>query len=166
MTGISFGVCHFRSTIDSYWLSSWYAVSDNRGGVLHADLREDKMKGKRWKLSESKIGCISVNPANQHYFVTSQLNREIRLWDARMVSRLESVTDYDTAFEQACVANYDTGRACSSTYFDPSGKHMLSTSYDDAIRGEKSAGRWDGAWTLTAAQQSGTWTLAISLLKD
>ena len=100
------------------------------------------MKGKRWKLSDSKIGCISVNPIDQYYFATAQLNREVRLWDARMVLSLKDVNDYSSAIEKASIAVFDTHRACSSAYFDPSGRHLLTTSYDDAIRGWSSAARF------------------------
>ena len=60
----------------------------------------------------------------------------MRLWDARKLSDLDHVaTSYDDAMESACIASFEHGKACSSAYFDPSGNHLLSTSYDDYVRG-------------------------------
>ena len=104
--------------------------------MTHADLREAKSKHRRWKISRDKAGCISVNPANQNYFVTAHLNREVRLWDARKLLDMDhSTVTHEEAMEDACIASFEHGKACSSAYFDPSGTHLLSTSYDDYIRG-------------------------------
>lgn len=106
-------------------------VSDNAGGATRADLREPKKAHQRWKIAESKAGCISLNPANENYFVTSHLNHDVRLWDARKLMKLDSkTTPYADAFENACVASFSHNRACSSAYFDPSGKYLVSTAYD------------------------------------
>lgn len=113
-------------------------VSDNGGGVTHQDLRQPTSTAKRWKVAESKAGCISLNPANENYFATSHLNRDVRIWDVRMLRAVDSLTagaDHETVYDKACTAVYEHGRACSSAYFDPSGRHLLSTSYDNYVRG-------------------------------
>lgn len=112
-------------------------VSDNRGGVMHADLREDKKKHRRWKVAENKVGCISLNPANENMFATAHLNRDVRIWDSRKLMKIESTkSDYYTTYQKACVASYEHGKAVTSAYFDPSGRHLVTTCYDDKIRGE------------------------------
>lgn len=112
-------------------------MSDNRGGVTHADLREPKKRHRRWKIAESKAGCISLNPANEHIFATAHLNRDMWIWDTRNLTKLDSSrTGHHTVYDKACVASYEHGKAVTSAYFDPSGKHLVSTCYDDKIRSE------------------------------
>ena len=111
-------------------------VSDNSGGVTHQDLRQPMSTAKRWKVAESKAGCISLNSANENYFATSHLNRDVRIWDIRMLRKLDSIeSSHETVYEKACTAVFEHGRACTSAYWDPSGKHLLSTSYDNFVRG-------------------------------
>lgn len=115
-----------------------FLVSDNRGGLTHADMRESKKQHRRWKIAESKAGCVAINPANEHMLATSHLNRDMRIWDVRKLTKINSVkSDYYTSNEKACVASYEHGKAVTSAYFDPSGRNLLSTCYDDKIRGEK-----------------------------
>ena len=108
--------------------------------MLHQDLRAPKDTARRWKVAESKAGCISLNPLDENYFVTSHLNRDIRLWDARKLQSVSSKarSDYGANFDNACLASFEHGKACSSAYWDPSGTRLLSTSYDNLVRGESS----------------------------
>jgi len=118
-------------------LCVFFAVSDNRGGLTHADMRESKKQHRRWKIAESKAGCVAINPANENMLVTSHLNRDMRIWDVRKLTKIDSVkSDYYTSYEKACVASYEHGKAVTSAYFDPSGRNLLSTCYDDKIRGK------------------------------
>lgn len=114
------------------------SASDNAGGVTRQDLRAPTSAGQRWKVSESKAGCISLNPANENYFATAHLNRDVRIWDAR---KMRAITDWQDAdyhqvYANASMADYEHGHACSSAYWDPSGRHLLTSSYDDRLRSE------------------------------
>jgi len=133
------------------------SASDNAGGVTRQDLRAPPSSAKRWKVSESKAGCISINPANENYFATAHLNRDVRIWDARKVTDVRNwkEADHHDLFSNACVASFEHGKACSSAYWDPSGKHLLSTSYDDYIRS-----KWN---SLAGAYNELTSTLTSSL---
>lgn len=105
--------------------------------MTHQDLRQPTSTAVRWKVAESKAGCISLNPANENYFATSHLNRDVRMWDVRMLRKLDSATSsHEEVYDKACTAVYEHGRACSSAYFDPSGRHLLSTAYDNYLRSE------------------------------
>lgn len=53
-------------------------VSDAEGGVSHIDLREDKSKARRWRLSSSKIGCVSVNPMHPEKLLCSSNDRTLK----------------------------------------------------------------------------------------
>ena len=53
-------------------------VSDGEGGVSHLDLRQHKSKAKRYFLSDSKIGCVSVNPTRPNFLLTASNNRSLK----------------------------------------------------------------------------------------
>jgi hypothetical protein len=133
--------------------------------VLHRDLRAPKKTTKRWQLSENKIGCISVNPADDTMFVTAHLNRDMRcassgaasvltcgrIYDARKLTAQSTDNGRDELYEACCVSEYSHEKACcmchlrsfvrtyagsASAYFDWEGKRILSTSYDNTMRSE------------------------------
>jgi len=53
-------------------------LSDAEGWVTHLDLREDKSKRRAYQLSDQKIGCMSVNPTNPKFILTSSNNRVLK----------------------------------------------------------------------------------------
>jgi hypothetical protein len=53
-------------------------LSDAEGWLTHLDLREDKSKRRTYQLSEQKIGCVSVNPINPAFILTSSNNRTLK----------------------------------------------------------------------------------------
>ena len=88
---------------------------------------------RRWAIDTTKIGCISLNPANPYLAVTAHLKRSLKLWDLRQLS--STPQDGTTAkIEASLLATHEHAKACSSAYFDPSGTRIVSTSYDDRIR--------------------------------
>lgn len=112
-------------------------VADNLGGVYHVDLRSPKRnRARRWELSHNKIGGISLCQANESRFVTAHLSREMRLYDARMLQKRSVQDDHSDHNERVMLASYAHSKACSSAVFDPTSNHILSTSYDDLLRGE------------------------------
>ncbi len=52
-------------------------ISDGEGGVSHLDLRQHKSKAKRYFLSDSKIGCASLNPTRPNFLLTASNNRTL-----------------------------------------------------------------------------------------
>ncbi|GAA99689.1 hypothetical protein E5Q_06393 [Mixia osmundae IAM 14324] len=109
-------------------------LSDTRGGILHHDMREAQKKTRRWLGGDKKIGCVSLNPINERYIVTAHLDRDVRVWDARALSNCSVISSSQTNVKDACLARYEHGYACSSAYWDPSGSHILTTSYDNKCR--------------------------------
>ncbi|KAG0147965.1 hypothetical protein CROQUDRAFT_655560 [Cronartium quercuum f. sp. fusiforme G11] len=109
--------------------------SDNSGGLSHRDLREAKGKAKRWEMSKKKIGCVSLCPnSGDRWVVTAGLNREMRIWDLKILAGLSTDSELETLESKACVVNYPHRLACSSAYFNSTGNKLLSTSYDDTLR--------------------------------
>ncbi|KZP19487.1 WD40 repeat-like protein [Athelia psychrophila] len=133
-------------------------VSDSLGGLTHLDLREDKTARPRWYgLSDHKIGCISVNPREPHFLLTASNSKMLSIWDARKLSTIP-VEDLSAAFgkDVSTPIDFDSdtvkrfcetkkgegchrgewqhGKSASSAYWDPRGRNIVSTSYDDSLR--------------------------------
>ncbi|KAJ3564049.1 hypothetical protein NP233_g8544 [Leucocoprinus birnbaumii] len=132
-------------------------ISDGIGGATHLDLREGKSKARRFGLSDNKIGCISVNPARPSFILTASNNRTLKVWDVRKLQTLVSeLSDSSGKAKAAEPAEYDYevvtqftaskrgsgllrgewphDKSCSSAYWDPRGRQIVSTSYDDTLR--------------------------------
>ncbi len=154
-------------------------ISDNSGGVTHVDLRERGSTTRRYELSDTKIGTISVNPTRTHFLLTASNSRLIkyvrykhgfmcyslslyRIWDARKLHGMP-VTLLDQAAQETTAGelthgtlDFDAGvvnkyvestkgkgalraeflhsKSASSAYWDPRGRQIVSTSYDDRLR--------------------------------
>ncbi|KAK7693661.1 hypothetical protein QCA50_003230 [Cerrena zonata] len=121
-------------------------VSDASGGVTHLDLRQDKSKARRYQLSEQKIGTVSINPAVNYFVLTASNSRVLKIWDARKLAVIETVDPTDVDGEavdnflgsdegQTCMrGEWRHGKSVSSAFWDPRGRGIVSTSYDDKIR--------------------------------
>jgi hypothetical protein len=53
-------------------------ISDGAGGATHLDLREGQRKVRRYELSDTKIGCVSINPSRPHFILTASNNRTLK----------------------------------------------------------------------------------------
>ncbi|KAI3610521.1 hypothetical protein WG66_006944 [Moniliophthora roreri] len=127
-------------------------VSDAAGGLTHLDLRQPKSRARWYGLSDQKIGCVSVNPTQPHFLVTSSLSRSMKIWDARKLQTLtpKGKTSSDVPIEFnfetvekhteskngiGCLrAEWRHDKSVSSAYWDPRGRSIVSTCYDDALR--------------------------------
>ncbi|KAJ8482107.1 hypothetical protein ONZ45_g15069 [Pleurotus djamor] len=137
-------------------------ISDSLGGVTHVDLRLDKSKAQWYGLSDQKIGCLSLNPTQPNFMVTASNSRELRIWDIRKLSDIvgevqdtkpptstsgssagdSSQFDAQTVLEYAsskkgtgCLrGEWRHDKSVSSAYWDPRGRGIVSTSYDDTLR--------------------------------
>ncbi|KAF8077901.1 WD40-repeat-containing domain protein [Lyophyllum atratum] len=129
-------------------------VSDGAGGVTHLDLREDNKNTRWYGLSEQKIGCISINPTRPHFLLTASNDRSLKIWDARKLQQLDAnLSDAASGatgleFGHDTITSFletDSGKPClraewrhtksvSSAYWDPRGRSIVSTSYDDKLR--------------------------------
>ncbi|EIW85143.1 WD40 repeat-like protein [Coniophora puteana RWD-64-598 SS2] len=128
-------------------------ISTANGTIINLDLRQDKSKARWYDLQDQKIGSISVNPTNPHYLLTASNNRTLKVWDIRMLRTLQSGKSLNTSSEPYRF-DYDTmqnfieskrgqgflrgefghGKSVSSAFWDPRGRSIVSTSYDDTIR--------------------------------
>ncbi|VDB83034.1 unnamed protein product [Peniophora sp. CBMAI 1063] len=151
-TGISSELFHLEDTLinclDVVPGSHEMWLSDASGGVTHLDLREDTQKTSRWyQLSDQKIGSLSVNPTNPAFLLTASNTRLMKIWDARKLSKIPAAGD-SLDFDAEKVAEFskskpgkamqrgefEHGKSVSSAYWDPRGRSIVSTSYDDTLR--------------------------------
>lgn len=58
------------------------------------------------------------------------------MWDLRQLQGLPDDDLTDDLLDDCILATTEQSNAVSSAYFDPSGTKILSTSYDDKLRGE------------------------------
>ncbi|KAF8651464.1 hypothetical protein AX16_004763 [Volvariella volvacea WC 439] len=137
-------------------------ISDSLGGAVHLDLREPKTAARRYELSGHKIGSVSVNPTRTHFLLTASNSRNLKIWDIRKLGKIPYAKnpptpssdrdssgnpalidlDFETV-EKYCQSNkglgsqradWVHGKSVSSAYWDPRGRSIVSTSYDDALR--------------------------------
>ncbi|KAI0736996.1 WD40-repeat-containing domain protein [Fomitopsis betulina] len=125
-------------------------ISDSDGGITHLDLREDRSKARWYQVSEQKVGSVSINPTTPHYLVTASNSRAMRIWDIRKLQNIqrgsknesEYPNDFDVINEhlespkgKGCLrAEWRHGKSVSAAYWDPRGRSIVSTSYDDLLR--------------------------------
>ncbi|KAG2158180.1 WD40-repeat-containing domain protein [Suillus bovinus] len=105
-------------------------ISDDSGGLTHLDLREPKDKACWYGLSTAKIGTVSINPTSPHFLLTASNSRELKLGpfkEGKGVVR----------------GIFQHGKSVSSAYWDPRGRSIVSTSYDDVIRQTDGFTVWD-----------------------
>lgn len=76
-----------------------------------------------WQLSEKKIGGFSLYPTHPHYFVTASLDRTMKLWDLRNLSRDEPVP----------VGEHASRLSVSHAAFNSAGQ-VATSSYDDSLK--------------------------------
>ncbi|KAJ3558674.1 hypothetical protein NM688_g783 [Phlebia brevispora] len=129
-------------------------ISDAGGGLTHLDLREDKSKARWYQLSDQKIGSVSINPVDPNFVLTASNSRVLKVWDVRKLAKIavphdkhakhvgpieitgEDVEAYlGTMQGKSCVrGEWRHDKSVSSAYWDPHGRRIVSTSYDDTIR--------------------------------
>lgn len=100
------------------------------------------------------VGGLSINPVNPNIAVTGHLKHDLRsvfpspslpsalltfffhrrVWDLRKLVGMPEDA-YGEEFDDCIVANYEHTKACSAAYWDRSGTKVLTTSYDDVLRG-------------------------------
>lgn len=123
-------------------------IADTNGGVTHLDLRQDKSKARWYQLSEDKIGCCSINPVQTHLLLTTSNSRVLRIWDTRKLQSVsvkgkgphEIDSEHLQKFQETkegknvMCGEWRHGKSVTAGYWDPHGRRIVSTSYDDTIR--------------------------------
>ncbi|KIW66817.1 hypothetical protein PV04_06111 [Phialophora macrospora] len=93
------------------------------GAFGRYDARTAPSTAELFQLSEKKIGGFSLHPLAPHYVATASLDRFLRLWDLRMVTK-EMPT---------LVGEHESRLSVSHAAFNTAGQ-VATTSYDDTIK--------------------------------
>ncbi|KIY43382.1 WD40 repeat-like protein, partial [Fistulina hepatica ATCC 64428] len=122
-------------------------LSDANGGVTHLDLRLGRSSARTFYLSDQKIGCVSINSTHTNLLLAASNSRSLKIWDVRMLQKIAGNSEVPT-FDNDVVNEYAESKrglgtlrgewrhdkSVSAAYWDPSGTHVVSTSYDDRLR--------------------------------
>lgn len=96
----------------------------------------------RWQLSDKKIGGFSLYPSQPHYFATASLDRFMRLWDLRKLSRKDPTP----------VGEHESRLSVSHAAFNSAGQ-VATSSYDDTLKiydfGPKGIASWKPGHTVS-----------------
>ena len=114
----------------------WTTLSGSFGRY---DMRTPKNQSEgtvsHWQLSEKKIGGFSLFPSAPHYFATASLDRYMRVWDLRKLSKKEPVP----------IAEHESRLSVSHAAFNAAGQ-IATSSYDDTLKiydlGAKGISSW------------------------
>lgn len=79
-------------------------------------------------LSEKKIGGFSVHPLQPHFVATASLDRFLRIWDLRKITR-----NTDGASMPGLIAEHESRLSVSHAAFNAAGD-VATSSYDDTIK--------------------------------
>ncbi|RVX75602.1 hypothetical protein B0A52_00955 [Exophiala mesophila] len=93
------------------------------GSFGRYDLRQSPSTVELYQLSEKKIGGFSLNPVAPHYVATASLDRFMRLWDLRKITKKLP----------ALVGEHESRLSVSHAAFNTAGQ-VATTSYDDTIK--------------------------------
>ncbi|KKK25518.1 hypothetical protein ARAM_004159, partial [Aspergillus rambellii] len=89
-----------------------------------------------WQLSEKKIGGFSLYQTHPHYFATASLDRTMRLWDLRKLSRSNPVP----------IGAHQSRLSVSHAAFNAAGQ-IATSSYDDTLKIYDFSTKGIAAWT-------------------
>lgn len=115
------------------------------GQFGRSDVRESPKVVTQWQLSEKKIGGFSLMSSQPHFFATASLDRFMRLWDLRKLSKSNPVP----------IGEHGSLLSVSHAAFNSLG-HVATSSYDDSLKiydfGKKGIASWNHGHTLSDAE--------------
>lgn len=126
------------------------------GAFGQHDIRADAARTKLFELSEKKIGGFTLNPRTPHYMATASLDRTMKLWDLRKLSK-----NLPTL-----VGEHESRLSVSHAAFNTAGQ-VATSSYDDTIKihsfGAGGANKASGTDNL---ESMATWKVGRVLSED
>ena len=93
------------------------------GGFGKYDIRTPTNQVQTYQLSEKKIGGFTLNPLAPHYLATASLDRTMKLWDLRKITKKLPTL----------VGEHESKLSVSHAAFNTAGQ-VATSSYDDTIK--------------------------------
>jgi WD40 repeat protein len=106
------------SCIDIIDNEIWFSNFEGQVGMIDKRNESRSINSNLFMKSEKKINTIHFNPLDSNYFTTAGLDCIVRLFDKRM-------TD--------CISEFHHEKSANSSFFNPTGDLILSTSFDDTL---------------------------------
>ncbi|KAI8905808.1 WD repeat-containing protein [Gorgonomyces haynaldii] len=107
-------ITHF----DCYEDTIWFSTGSGECGLLDKRAKKPEM----YEFSEKKLNTIDLNPNDSNYLLVSGLDRTLKIFDIRKLKKTSEP-----------VLEFEHQKSVNSAYWDPNGKHILSTSFDDTL---------------------------------
>lgn len=85
------------------------------------------------RLHDKKILALTVNPNRHYQIATSSLDRTLRVWDLRNISKSNSVSTVDTRKSPHLYGAYESRLSVSTVDWNKN-DHLVCNGYDDTIR--------------------------------
>jgi WD repeat-containing protein 76 len=122
------------------------------GGFGKYDTRSPASSVETYQLSEKKIGGFTLNPLAPHYLATASLDRTMKLWDLRKITKKLPTL----------VGEHESKLSVSHAAFNTAGQ-VATSSYDDTIK-IHSFGVGKGSKKGTSALESmSTWAAGTQI---
>ena len=115
------------------------------GHVGRHDTRAPQTATTIWQMSEKKIGGFSIHQQYPHFIATASLDRTMRLWDLRKITRSE----FGSGRQPAQLGERTSRLSVSHAAFNSVGQ-VATSSYDDTIKVHsfEGMGNWSPGETL------------------
>ena len=117
------------------------------GGFGRHDTRTDMKETELFQLSEKKIGGFSLNPVAPHYVATASLDRTMKLWDFRKITKglPTLVGEHESRLSVSHAAFNSAGQVATSSYDDSIKIHSFGVGGTNGI---ESMGMWKSGFQL------------------
>lgn len=127
------------------------------GAFGRYDTRQAPSGVELYQLSEKKIGGFSLNPMAPHYVATASLDRYMRLWDLRKITKKLPTL----------VGEHESRLSVSHAAFNTAGQ-VATTSYDDTIKIHSFGvhGKAAKKGEIKALESMNTWAVGFQLDED
>jgi WD repeat-containing protein 76 len=122
------------------------------GSFGRYDMREDPTSTELFQLSEKKIGGFSLHPHAPYYVATASLDRFMRLWDLRKVTKKLPTL----------VGEHESRLSVSHAAFNAVGQ-VATTSYDDTIKIHSFGVRGSSKGGTEGLESMGHWKAGFQL---
>ncbi|KAA8498466.1 DNA damage-binding protein CMR1 [Porphyridium purpureum] len=143
--------------------NSQLVASDSYGRLVLFDPRTPSDSEVYSILPGKKVHTVHVNPADENYFVTSDRDATVKVWDRRL---LRGKPSQRTKTPPGPVGEYCCSRVQSFVKWSPCGTQVASIGFDDLIHIWKVSSSFDlhaSQFTIKHNNQTGRWLTPLNV---